>query len=113
MTTAAPAMSPSAIAYGRKPCIQASTSGRVSAGAAGCPWPVAVKAAADRNAKATAVRMEAALWTYSVGLSNLQCRSWAVKESAVISPRLSRENIVAVAIEMADEEGLASVTLRG
>jgi AcrR family transcriptional regulator len=31
----------------------------------------------------------------------------------VISPRLSRENIVAVAIEMADEEGLASVTLRG
>jgi AcrR family transcriptional regulator len=31
----------------------------------------------------------------------------------VISPRLSRENIVAVAIEMADEEGLSSVTLRG
>jgi len=31
----------------------------------------------------------------------------------VISPRLSLENIVAVAIEMADEEGLASVTLRG
>jgi AcrR family transcriptional regulator len=31
----------------------------------------------------------------------------------VISPRLSRENIVAVAIEMADEGGLASVTLRG
>jgi AcrR family transcriptional regulator len=31
----------------------------------------------------------------------------------VISPRLSRENIVAVAIEMADESGLASVTLRG
>ena len=31
----------------------------------------------------------------------------------MISPRLSRENIVAVAIEMADEEGLASVTLRG
>jgi len=31
----------------------------------------------------------------------------------VISPRLSRENIVAVAIEMADEDGLASVTLRG
>jgi AcrR family transcriptional regulator len=31
----------------------------------------------------------------------------------VISPRLSRENIVAVAIEMADEENLASVTLRG
>ena len=31
----------------------------------------------------------------------------------MISPRLSRENIVAVAIEMADEEGLATVTLRG
>lgn len=31
----------------------------------------------------------------------------------MISPRLSRENIVAVAIEMADEVGLASVTLRG
>ena len=31
----------------------------------------------------------------------------------MINPRLSRENIVAVAIEMADEEGLASVTLRG
>lgn len=31
----------------------------------------------------------------------------------MISPRLSRENIVAAAIEMADEEGLASVTLRG
>ncbi len=31
----------------------------------------------------------------------------------MISPRLSRENIVAVAIEMADEEGLPSVTLRG
>lgn len=31
----------------------------------------------------------------------------------MISPRLSRENIVAVAIEMADEDGLASVTLRG
>jgi AcrR family transcriptional regulator len=31
----------------------------------------------------------------------------------LISPRLSRENIVAVAIEMADEEGLSSVTLRG
>jgi AcrR family transcriptional regulator len=31
----------------------------------------------------------------------------------VISPRLSRENIVAVAIEMADEEGLPAVTLRG
>ena len=31
----------------------------------------------------------------------------------MISPRLSRENIVAVAIEMADEEGLSSVTLRG
>jgi len=31
----------------------------------------------------------------------------------VISPRLCRENIVAVAIEMADDEGLASVTLRG
>ena len=31
----------------------------------------------------------------------------------MISPRLSRENIVAVAIEMADEGGLASVTLRG
>jgi AcrR family transcriptional regulator len=31
----------------------------------------------------------------------------------VISPRLSRANIVAVAIEMADEAGLASVTLRG
>jgi len=31
----------------------------------------------------------------------------------VISPRLCRENIVAVAIEMADEDGLASVTLRG
>jgi AcrR family transcriptional regulator len=31
----------------------------------------------------------------------------------VISPRLSRENIVAVAIEMADEEGLAALTLRG
>jgi AcrR family transcriptional regulator len=31
----------------------------------------------------------------------------------VISPRLSRENIVAVAIAMADEEGLPSVTLRG
>ena len=31
----------------------------------------------------------------------------------MISPRLSRENIVAVAIEMADEAGLASVTLRG
>jgi AcrR family transcriptional regulator len=31
----------------------------------------------------------------------------------VISPRLSRENIVAIAIEIADEEGLAAVTLRG
>jgi AcrR family transcriptional regulator len=31
----------------------------------------------------------------------------------VISPRLSRDNIVAVAIEMADEQGLSSVTLRG
>ena len=31
----------------------------------------------------------------------------------MISPRLCRENIVAVAIEMADEDGLASVTLRG
>ncbi len=31
----------------------------------------------------------------------------------MISPRLSRENIVAVAIEMADEDGLPSVTLRG
>jgi AcrR family transcriptional regulator len=31
----------------------------------------------------------------------------------VISPRLSRENIVAVAVEMADEDGLSSVTLRG
>jgi len=31
----------------------------------------------------------------------------------LISPRLSPENIVAVAIEMADAEGLASVTLRG
>lgn len=31
----------------------------------------------------------------------------------MISPRLSRENIVAVAIEIADEEGLAGVTLRG
>ena len=31
----------------------------------------------------------------------------------MIAPRLSRENIVAVAIEMADEEGLSSVTLRG
>jgi len=31
----------------------------------------------------------------------------------VISPRLSRENIVAVAIEIADAEGLSSVTLRG
>ena len=31
----------------------------------------------------------------------------------MISPRLSRENIVAIAIEMADEEGLGSVTLRG
>lgn len=31
----------------------------------------------------------------------------------MISPRLSRENIVAVAIEMADEEGLSAVTLRG
>lgn len=31
----------------------------------------------------------------------------------MISPRLSRENIVAVAIEMADEHGLSSVTLRG
>lgn len=31
----------------------------------------------------------------------------------MISPRLSRANIVAVAIEMADEAGLASVTLRG
>jgi AcrR family transcriptional regulator len=31
----------------------------------------------------------------------------------VISPRLSRENIVAVAIGLADESGLASVTLRG
>ena len=31
----------------------------------------------------------------------------------MIAPRLSRENIVAVAIEMADEEGLPSVTLRG
>ena len=31
----------------------------------------------------------------------------------MISPRLSRENIVAVAIEIADEEGLAAVTLRG
>lgn len=31
----------------------------------------------------------------------------------MISPRLSRENIVAVAIEMADENGLSSVTLRG
>jgi AcrR family transcriptional regulator len=31
----------------------------------------------------------------------------------VIAPRLSRENIVAVAIEMADQEGLQSVTLRG
>lgn len=31
----------------------------------------------------------------------------------MVSPRLSRDNIVAVAIEMADEEGLASVTLRG
>lgn len=31
----------------------------------------------------------------------------------MISPRLSRENIVAVAIEMADDDGLAAVTLRG
>jgi AcrR family transcriptional regulator len=31
----------------------------------------------------------------------------------VISPRLSRENIVAIAVEIADEEGLAAVTLRG
>jgi AcrR family transcriptional regulator len=31
----------------------------------------------------------------------------------MISPRLSRENIEAVAIEMADVEGLAAVTLRG
>ena len=31
----------------------------------------------------------------------------------MISPRLSRENIVAVAIELADENGLAAVTLRG
>ena len=31
----------------------------------------------------------------------------------MISPRLSRENIVAIAIEIADEEGLAAVTLRG
>jgi AcrR family transcriptional regulator len=31
----------------------------------------------------------------------------------VISPRLSRENIVAVAIELADAEGLASLSLRG
>ena len=31
----------------------------------------------------------------------------------MISPRLSRENIVAVAVEMADEENLAAVTLRG
>jgi AcrR family transcriptional regulator len=31
----------------------------------------------------------------------------------VTSPRLSRQTIVAVAIEMADAEGLASVTLRG
>ncbi|MEX2149697.1 MAG: TetR family transcriptional regulator [Steroidobacteraceae bacterium] len=31
----------------------------------------------------------------------------------MISPRLSRTNIVAVAIEMADQEGLSSVTLRG
>lgn len=31
----------------------------------------------------------------------------------MISPRLSRENIVAVAIEMADQEGLSDVTLRG
>jgi AcrR family transcriptional regulator len=31
----------------------------------------------------------------------------------VISPRLSRANIVAVAIEIADAEGLSSVTLRG
>lgn len=31
----------------------------------------------------------------------------------MISPRLSRENIVAIAIEMADDKGLASVTLRG
>jgi len=31
----------------------------------------------------------------------------------VISPRLCRENIVAIAIEIADEEGLAAVTLRG
>jgi AcrR family transcriptional regulator len=31
----------------------------------------------------------------------------------VISPRLSRDNIVAIAIEMADRENLAAVTLRG
>ena len=31
----------------------------------------------------------------------------------MISPRLSRENIVAIAIEIADEDGLDSVTLRG
>jgi AcrR family transcriptional regulator len=31
----------------------------------------------------------------------------------VISPRLCRENIVAVAVEMADEENLAAVSLRG
>ncbi|HWN06983.1 MAG TPA: TetR/AcrR family transcriptional regulator C-terminal domain-containing protein [Steroidobacteraceae bacterium] len=31
----------------------------------------------------------------------------------MISPRLSSENIVAIAIEIADEEGLAAVTLRG
>lgn len=31
----------------------------------------------------------------------------------MISPRLSHDNIVAVAIEMADEEGLAAVSLRG
>ena len=31
----------------------------------------------------------------------------------MISPRLSRENIVAIAIEVADEEGLSAVTLRG
>jgi AcrR family transcriptional regulator len=60
------------------------------------------------------MRMATALWTYTVGSVNLQCRYHAVKEPpAVISPRLSRENIVAVAIEIADEEGLASVTLRG
>jgi AcrR family transcriptional regulator len=31
----------------------------------------------------------------------------------VINPRLSRENIVAIAIEIADEEGLGAVTFRG